>query len=49
MEKDYQKRIRLMNQIKELVEKTFPDNTEQQAITYNTLHHNFQLDLEREN
>ena len=45
MEKDTQKRIRLMTEVKELVEKTFPSNLHQQEIVYSILVNNLEIKI----
>ena len=43
MKKDCEKRTELMKEIRGLVEKTFPNDEENQGIVYHTLNHNHQL------
>ena len=43
MKKDYEKRSELMEKIKELVEKTFPNDLHQQGLVYHILDHNHHL------
>ena len=40
MKKDYEKRSELIKKIKELVEKTFPNDIHQQGLTYHLLNQN---------
>ena len=43
MKKDYEKMIELLKEIKELVEKTFPNNSHQQGLVYYNLNHSYEL------
>ena len=43
MKKDYEKRGELLKEIKELVEKTFPNDLNQQGLVYYNLKHSHEL------
>ena len=49
MEKDYKKRIRLREEIEELVEKTFPNELHQQELLYGGLFDSVQIKIREEN
>ena len=43
MKEDYEKRGELLKEIKELVEKTFPNDLHQQGLVYYNLNHSHEL------